>query len=124
MREIKFRAWDKKDKHWVDPDRFYIRGMAERGVWHRPTGNRLDVELMQFTGLKDRDGKEIYEGDMVKEFSGIGVGEVKFGKFDVGSPCHGESVVFGWFYHKDHGGTNMLHGDLLIIGNIYENSDL
>lgn len=69
-REIKFRAWDGKQMYLRAGINF--TGTCEvpysDGEWH--TGDRpllgKEVVLMQFTGLKDKNGKEIYEGDLVK----------------------------------------------------------
>lgn len=66
MREIKFRAWDKQKHKWADSIAVY-----DDGSWSAQFGsvegfNEEDgVELMQFTGLKDKHGKEIYEGDIL-----------------------------------------------------------
>lgn len=58
MREIKFRAWDREYKFMIDP--FYL------GSLNAVYGCDNDWEIMQYTGLKDKNGTEIYEGDIIQ----------------------------------------------------------
>jgi uncharacterized phage protein (TIGR01671 family) len=103
MREIKFRAWDKNKNMMVYPSEKYTNG----GLldWFE------DDDLMQFTGLLDRNGKEIYEGDIVQREQGEG--EKDNVTFDDGSfLVDGESMCeFVW-------------RNYLVVGNIYENQEL
>jgi len=71
MREIKFRIWYKR-----------VKTMSlNLDIWNLPDIDGLDEDeepiLMQFTGLKDKNGKEIFEGDIIKDTLGI-LNVVKF----------------------------------------------
>lgn len=120
-REIKFRAWDKKNKQWLfgyelpNLGGFSLMGeVMMMGEWAALLSNRFpndvkEIAVMQWTGLKGEGGKEIYEGDLLR-FSDGTVREVGFktGMFGAG-------VDFN--FHQ-------IQSDCEIIGNIHENPEL
>ena len=67
-REIKFRIWDKKSGMWLK--RFNANLLN--------IGDLSNVEIMQYTGLKDIAGDEIYEGDIVKDVSDGIIGQIEY----------------------------------------------
>tara|TARA_Y100000310_G_scaffold198469_1_gene198502 strand:+ start:922 stop:1308 length:387 start_codon:yes stop_codon:yes gene_type:complete len=122
MREIKFRAWDKSDKKMyfedfmalsLDGDRYVYNDEVWWTDYAIDTYDRLeDVILMQYTGLKDKNGVEIYEGDIVvHSFSGRIIDKVTF--------------EYGMFYaaNKDLY-WYAIHNGCEVIGNIWENPEL
>ena len=69
MREIKFRAWDKENEIMICPKGILFDGRVVNfscGMLEAFEG----YEIMQYTGLKDKNGKEIYEGDIVRCYGG------------------------------------------------------
>ena len=120
MRKIKFRLWDQVAKKMVHdlPAHFIINledgeliigGDAPNGDWYEPV-------VMQFTGIHDKKGKEIYEGDIMK-FVGI-VESIEEIVWDDG--CFVQKVK-GNPEHKIID-KNTSRGE--IIGNIYKNEKL
>lgn len=130
MREIKFRAWDKHEKEMSYSVNVYSESDGE--MWwsadhiNPETGDTIcsfDGKagvLMQFTGLKDRNGKEIYEGDI---WNGK---EVKFGSFYayLENGLGGGYYVTGFYITNNDGIEEPVESGGKVIGNIYENPEL
>lgn len=117
MRKIKFRAWDKLDKQMFAVKSLHIDNLVVRS--DSLTFYSLDdVELMQYTGLKDKNGVEIYEGDVL--FHPLQ------GRRKVFYP-YSETVASYGLRNIDNGFGSTLqdsHAVFEVIGNIYENEEL
>lgn len=115
QREIKFRFWDKKEKKMIYSDSEVFMRLDGTQIGHWKRGWKEDIVLLQYTGLHDKNGKEIYEGDIMKMEGGI---------------C---PVIVVWDYDRWVWKTKEgelaesfsgFHDEYEVIGNIYENPKL
>ena len=139
-REIKFRAWDKKRKSMFVPDSFVFDASTGEvmSVWRKRTNGEtiggLDprkdrLVLMQYTGLHDNNGREIYESDILRVTGEDGesyvaavkwFGDEDYPAFDL------EGIPETWFYGANALATIFQEGveTCEVIGNIFEDKQL
>ena len=118
MRELKFRAWNEELKRLIpfeELSEFPLSALKSDKVW----------TFEQYTELKDKNGKEIYEGDIVKMPLDLAIRQVGFVSF-----VNGRFLVkdYEWedgSYHiVDFYDYNIPNRDFEVIGNIHENKEL
>lgn len=109
MRIIKFRAWDEGQKYMA------YQGAPDIETLQSFMFHFGDKELMQYTGLNDKNGKEIYEGDIFRDDAWTVIRAV----------IEFEQGTFGWW---SDGGEEFIElrecKNIEVVGNIYENPEL
>lgn len=130
MRELKFRAWHKIFKNYAHIKRIWLDGdgdghdeiFAVSDAERTYSGH--EVVLEQYTGLKDKHGKEIYEGDIVRIDS---MDEIRVGYVELvadqycivcGEDEEGNKIVAEFYYYSKP------EENCKVIGNIHENPEL
>lgn len=123
-----FRGKRKDSGEWIDGF-LYITHNGEHEIGSYD--DELDIERItyivipetvgQYTGLTDKNGKMIFEGDIVGHYNNYrkkyDIGTVKYGDFNC-SCCQG---VYGWFFENE---DIREHSSCEVLGNIYDNPEL
>lgn len=132
MRDIKFRAWDGKKMLMFDSWTFYTDGPTTTiAFWlknkkrYRPDLDGSSSPIMQYTGLLDKNGKEIYEGDILD--IGFKNSENNLDRLYVVNYMK-MFARYSLFDQKTNGCNDIIDfdedegfaGDMLVVGNIYE----
>jgi uncharacterized phage protein (TIGR01671 family) len=128
-REIKFRAWDKTNKCWLlgyeypNLGGFSIVGecvlMGEFEALFHPLTRINEIEIMQFTGLLDKQGKEVYEGDIVHHLKYGGNYQVSYSQENTGYDLENPSRKLAPMHL-----CSRCQENIEVIGNIHETPEL
>lgn len=119
-REIKFRAWYSDQGLMCDVDRFDFPNkqmiVYHHGFWNgQETCEIDDLPIMQFTGLKDKNGVGIFEGDIVSTCLSDIKGEARWGRIIIKNP----------FEYSVEEALYIIHADELeVVGNVFDNPEL
>lgn len=138
MREIKFRVWDVDEGHWYENKNFPYQLIDNEGKFHwadyyewGPYPN--DVVICQYTGLKDKNGVEIYFGDIYESFTRII--ETDYGDSGIGESGYPENIYIAHQEVRDEFEKGAIkdwddvlalgiYDTIEVIGNIHEHPHL
>lgn len=131
--EIKFRVWDKTSESMLYQDDFerveldtknkmvtlISEEESNKSHYVLDYEDGIEAEIMQYTGLKDKSGKNVYEDDII-QYSHKAVGKIlrkvrmMYGMWGIEGIVQGTQIPF----------ANILESEYEVIGNIYENLEL
>lgn len=116
-RVLKFRAWSNRDKCWCGAFAVHMSGLWRESPNNEWTdlSKQTEIVLIQYTGLLDKNGKEIYEGDVLKQFGCPILFQVEW--YKTAFLAQGVNSSMRLWLHEPY-------GEIEVVGNIYENPEL
>jgi uncharacterized phage protein (TIGR01671 family) len=134
MREIKFRAWDSKYNRWLDNCSFANNQLiinystnddGEFYIHDESSSGTEDVILMQYTGLKDKNGVEIYEGDVIRiKLCSQNMIDPPMESHETYEVTWSDEFLAWMFCDGDELLSSCDVQDMEVIGNIHQNKEL